>query len=138
MLKISIPLWKKVTRKILSALGFQTREVSITLVTDKTIRELNRQYRGIDSATDVLAFAMQEGEFKEITPDLLGDVIISAETAQRQAEEAGHSLERELGILLIHGLLHLAGYDHITKEEASQMQEKEKELLQDIQSDLAE
>jgi len=117
-------------------LGFQTREVSITFVTDKTIRELNRHYRGIDSATDVLAFAMQEGEFKEITPDLLGDVIISVETAQRQAEERGHSLEQELGILLIHGLLHLAGYDHITDEEAIPMQEKEKELWQHIQPDL--
>jgi len=113
-------------------LGFQTQEVSITLVTDKTIRELNQQYRGIDSATDVLAFAMQEGDFKEITPDLLGDVIISVETAQRQAEEAGHSLQQELGILLIHGLLHLAGYDHMTDEDAELMQEKEKELWQHI------
>jgi len=106
--------------------------VSITFVTDKIIRELNQHYRGIDSATDVLAFAMQEGEFKEITPDLLGDVVISVETAQRQAEEAGHSLERELGILLIHGLLHLAGYDHMTDEDAVHMQAKEKELLQHI------
>lgn len=113
-------------------MGFQTQEVSITLVTDKTIRELNQQYRGIDSATDVLAFAMQEGDFKEITPDLLGDVIISVETAQRQAEEAGHSLQQELGILLIHGLLHLAGYDHMTDEDAELMQEKEKELWQHI------
>lgn len=119
-------------------MGFQTQEVSITLVTDKTIRELNQQYRGIDSATDVLAFAMQEGEFKEITPDLLGDVIISAETAQRQAEEAGHSLQQELGILLIHGLLHLAGYDHMADEEAACMQEKEKELWQHIRPDLTD
>ena len=92
----------------------------------------------MDSATDVLAFAMQEGEFTQITPDLLGDVIISVETAQRQAQEAGHSVKQELGILLIHGLLHLAGYDHMTDEEAIRMQAKEKELLQDIQSDLAD
>ncbi|MEW5801826.1 MAG: rRNA maturation RNase YbeY [bacterium] len=130
-------MWRKVTRKILSALGFQTQEVSITFVTDKIIKELNLHYRGMDSATDVLAFAMQEGEFKEISPDLLGDVVISVETAQRQAAESEHSLEKEVGILLIHGLLHLSGYDHMTDKDAKRMQAKEQELWQYIQPDIS-
>lgn len=81
---------------------------------------------------------MREGEFPEINPDLLGDVIISVETAQRQSIEAGHPLEQETGILLIHGLLHLAGYDHMAEEEAIRMREKEQELWQCIQTELHE
>jgi len=119
-------------------LGLQTQEVSITFVADRKIRELNLQYRGLDSPTDVLAFSMREGEFQEINPHLLGDVVISVETAQRQAIEAGHSLEEEIGILLIHGLLHLVGYDHMAEEDAVHMREKEHELWQQIQSELTD
>lgn len=81
---------------------------------------------------------MREGDFPQINPDLLGDVIISAETAQRQAAEGGHCLEQETGVLLIHGLLHLAGYDHMAEEDATRMREKEQELWQCIQTELHE
>jgi len=100
------------------------------------IHELNRHYRGVDSATDVLAFAMQEGEYGYINPDLLGDVVISIESAQRQAREAGHPLAQELAILLIHGLLHLVGFEHKEKEKARLMEEKSREIWQQIQLDL--
>ena len=112
------------------------QEVSIVIVTDNIIHELNRNYRGVDSVTDVLAFSMQEGEYGYINPDLLGDVVISIESAQRQAREAGHPLAQELAILLIHGLLHLVGFEHKEKEKARLMEEKSREIWQQIQLDL--
>jgi len=117
-------------------LGIPPQEVSIVIATDKMIHELNKHYRGVDSATDVLAFAMQEGEYGYINPDLLGDVVISIESAQRQAREAGHPLAQELAILLIHGLLHLVGFEHKEKEKARLMEEKSREIWQQIQLDL--
>ena len=97
----------------LEALSPQT-EVDITLVDDAAIHELNRTYRGIDRPTDVLSFALDEGEEEpEVDDDeiehLLGDVIISAPTAVRQGEEYGHGLEREMTYLAVHGMLHLLG-----------------------------
>jgi probable rRNA maturation factor len=79
-------------------------ELSVLLTDDNTIRDLNRRYRGVDAPTDVLAFEQEGGA-------LLGDVVISVETAQRQATEQGHSLDREVGLLLAHGVLHLLGWD---------------------------
>ena len=117
-------------------MGIPPQEVSIVIATDKMIHELNKHYRGVDSATDVLAFAMQEGEYGYINPDLLGDVVISIESAQRQAREAGHPLAQELAILLIHGLLHLVGFEHKEKEKARLMEEKSREIWQQIQLDL--
>jgi len=112
------------------------QEVSIVFASDKMIHELNRRYRGVDSATDVLAFSMQEGEYGDINPDLLGDVVISIESAQRQAQEAGHPLAQELAVLLIHGLLHLVGFEHKEKEKARLMEAKSREIWQQIQLDL--
>ncbi len=117
-------------------MGIPPQEVSIVIATDKMIHELNKHYRGVDSATDVLAFAMQEGEYGYINPDLLGDVVISIESAQRQAREGGHPLAQELAILLIHGLLHLVGFEHKEKEKARLMEEKSREIWQQIQLDL--
>jgi probable rRNA maturation factor len=96
-------------------------EVSVLIVNDSRIRELNRQYRGIDSPTDVLAFAMGEGDFVDLHPQLLGDVVISADTARRQAEKAGHSLAEELGLLAVHGTLHLLGYEDETPSGRARM-----------------
>jgi len=112
--------------------------VSILFVTDETICRLNRQYRAIDSATDVLAFSMREGEDADLHPELMGDVVISVETARRQAQEAGHSLERELAILLVHGILHLAGFDHLNPEEAHLMESRSREIWEHIQSEVAD
>jgi len=93
---------------------------------------MNRKYRGIDKPTDVLSFSLQEGAVKSPKVEsikLLGDIIISVETAQRQADILNHSMERELTVLLIHGLLHLTGYDHEEDKDYKIMREKESEIL---------
>jgi len=109
-------------------------EVSIVLADDAYIRELNCQYRGKDMPTDVLSFALNEGEEPEIIDgpeeNLLGDIIISLETAQRQAVDYGHSLERELAFLTIHGFLHLLGYDHEKEEQRQAMRAEEERILE--------
>ena len=112
-------------------------EVDITIVTDEEIHVLNRDYRNVDRATDVLSFALDEdGGEPELVggPEvhLLGDIIISAETAMRQAEEFGHGLEREIVYLAVHGLLHLLGYDHMQEEDKVEMRAKEEEALREI------
>lgn len=108
-------------------------EVSVVLADDDYIHQLNRQYRGKDCSTDVLSFALNEGEEPQIVngPEeiLLGDIIISLETAARQAEEYGHSLERELAYLTTHGILHLLGYDHMTEDEKAEMRQEEEHIL---------
>ncbi|MGI9950807.1 rRNA maturation RNase YbeY [Moorellaceae bacterium AZ2] len=110
-------------------------EVSITLVDDAEIRRLNRTYRGVDSSTDVLSFPLldkQEGE-PEVQGEeeelLLGDIFISLETAERQAAAYGHSLEREVGFLAVHGFLHLLGYNHDTQEGEEAMFCRQEEIL---------
>ena len=107
-------------------------EVSILLTDDAEIRVLNHQYRHIDGPTDVLAFAMREGIGGNLNPQLLGDLVISVPTAQRQSIANGHSLDIELAILSVHGTLHLLGYDHQTPEEAEIMFEKQETLLRSI------
>jgi probable rRNA maturation factor len=105
-------------------------EISLLLTDDEHIRSLNRDYRGIDRATDVLSFAMEEGEHQltnQQTTRLLGDIIISRERAADQAQQYGHSLLREEVFLFVHGLLHLLGYDH----ERSLQEEQEMFSLQE-------
>jgi probable rRNA maturation factor len=97
-------------------------EVEVLLASDKTLRRLNREWRGKDKATDVLSFPAAE----EMAAVYGGDLAVSLETAQRQAEEHGHSLRDEVRILLLHGLLHLAGMDH--EADAGEMAEREAEL----------
>ena len=104
-------------------------EVSILLTDDAEIQVLNHQYRHIDKPTDVLAFAMREGIGGDLNPQLLGDLVISVPTAQRQSITHGHSLDIELAILSVHGTLHLLGYDHQTPEEAEIMFEEQETLL---------
>ena len=107
-------------------------EISVLFTDDKFIRSLNNKYRGIDKPTDVLSFNLQEGALKypEVESDkLLGDIIISVETAQKQADNLNHSMEKELTVLLIHGLLHLTGYDHDKGNDYKIMQGKESEIL---------
>jgi probable rRNA maturation factor len=106
--------------RMLAALRMSEAELSVMLVDDAAIRALNREWRMKDKPTDVLAFAMQEGEGAKV-PGLLGDVVISIETARRQAKEHGRSLIEEVTFLLAHGLLHLLGYDHATDEEERRM-----------------
>jgi rRNA maturation RNase YbeY len=108
-------------------------DLSILLVNDRRIRRLNRRYRHIDRATDVLAFPMQEGVGRGIHPWFLGDVVISLERADKQAREKGHPLKQEVWTLLVHGILHLLGYDHEkSTKEASRMTRKEKSILRKV------
>lgn len=122
-------------------------EVNILLVTKDEIHEINKQQRQIDRPTDVLSFPMIEypapGDFSKIeesddnfNPDtgeaLLGDIILCVEKIKEQAVEYGHSEKREFAFLILHSILHLFGYDHMTQEEASIMEEKQKKILQDM------
>jgi probable rRNA maturation factor len=103
----------------------------VLIVADAEMQRLNARYRGRDRATDVLAFAMREGPWASLHPEVLGDVVISAETALRQANAQHHSLAEELTHLLIHGTLHLLGYDHeISRAEAQRMRAQERALWQ--------
>jgi probable rRNA maturation factor len=114
---------------VLSEMDLEEAELSLVICDDAFIHPLNRDYRAKDRPTDVLSFSQREGDFAFMDDLLLGDVIISLETTIRQAEERGHSTERELTILLVHGILHLLGYDHIEDDEAEVMEAKEKDIL---------
>ena len=118
-----------VSRSVLSYLDLSEAELSILLCDDAMIHPLNRDYRGKDKPTDVLSFAQREGEFAFIDDNVLGDVIVSMDTTIRQAQERNHSTQTELRVLLVHGILHLLGYDHIEDDEAEVMEAKEREIL---------
>lgn len=136
-------LSEKETSHIVELLNFAAKmegieegsEVSLTFVDNEKIREINREYRNKDSATDVISFAMEEmgvGEMMIVgaeMPRVLGDIIISVTRAKEQAEEFGHSFMRELGFLAVHGFLHLLGYDHMTTEDEQEMFSKQKDIL---------
>lgn len=105
-------------------------ELSILLTDDRQIQELNRLWRKKNRPTDVLAFPQRQGPFADPSDPVLGDIVISIQTARAQANERGHSLEQELDLLLIHGILHLLGYEHEKGgKSAGRMRRKEKELL---------
>ena len=112
--------------------GVQGASLSVVLVDDAEMATLNERYRGMAGPTDVLAFAAQEGEaFVQAAdaPQELGDIVISGETAQRQAESLGHDLAAELALLVIHGCLHLLGYDHENRSAQTQFWERQSAIL---------
>jgi len=129
---------RRIVRQVLKVEGVPSPyEVSLVFTDSDTVQRLNRDYRGVDEPTDVLAFYMlpQKGTASSfaLPPDgvtRLGEVIISYPQALAQAKDQGHSLERELALLVIHGILHLLGYDHEKPEEESKMRERERELLE--------
>ncbi len=140
---------ERLARAILSDVRETSAELGILFVGDQRMRGLNRRYRGKDRTTDVLAFAMREArpphgstsspsrvqsrDASRLTPDMLGDVVISVPTAWRQAKEARRSLDEELAWLLVHGILHLCGYDHERSEkEARRMHRRERMILRSI------
>jgi len=131
-----LSLMEKVVAEVLKGKEFPGEpEVSLVLVDDERMAELNRRYRGVEGTTDVLSFPMlEEGWDEPDAPDsgeevLLGDIVISVPRALAQAEMYGHSLERELAFLTVHGLLHLLGYDHQTPEEEAEMRRRQREVL---------
>jgi len=117
----------------LASLELSNAELSILLVDDARIRELNRQYLNRNRPTNVIAFPMKEGEFSILNPQLLGDLVISVDTARRQAPRFGLNHMETVLFLMIHGLLHLVGYEHEgTRKGARKMARKQKELLSRI------
>ena len=129
---------RRIAQTVLKAEGVAPPyEVSLVFTDSETVQQLNRDYRGVDEPTDVLAFCMlsqkEVDDSFALPPDevtRLGEVIISYPQAIEQAREQGHSPERELALLIIHGILHLLGYDHEEPEEEDEMRKREKELLE--------
>ena len=120
---------KKAAERILASLRISGYELSVLLLDNKGIRAVNKKYLNRNRPTNVISFSLTEGEFGNINPHVLGDVVISVEKALEQAETRGTSLEEELTFLLIHGILHLVGYDHEKKgSEREKMRKKEKEV----------
>ena len=116
----------RLVEKTLTYLDLSARsELCVSLVSDGDMRELNRQYRQIDTTTDVLCFPQKN----DVNPDLLGDIVISYQTAVRHSRRLEITVEEELRLLLVHAVLHLLGFDHKKKKEREIMREKEKEVL---------
>ena len=117
--------------------GLKNAEVSITLTNNEHIHELNLRYRGTDRPTDVLSFALNEGEEPEIfdgpAVDVLGDIIISVERTVEQAAEYGHSVQREIAFLTVHGMLHLLGYDHMEEADRIEMRREEEFVMKKLE-----
>jgi len=110
--------------------------INVILTNPENIRKANKEYRNIDKETDVLSFPMfEKNEIQEMlkngndTKDILGDIIISIENGKSQAEEYGHSFEREFSYMVVHGFYHLMGYDHMNEEEKQEMRQKEENVL---------
>lgn len=120
--------------RIFRLLDCADSEISISFTDDEGIKELNKQYLGRDKATNVLSFSLREGEYGDINPLLLGDIVISVDTAQKDALKGRLTFEQEIDFLLIHGILHLSGYNHenTSAEEAAEMERKEKEIFNKI------
>ena len=133
---------KRVVKKCFEVEGLLDSKLimTITLTTPENIRKINKKYRKIDKATDVLSFPMfEKAELDEkiknkdfLYEDVLGDIIISIEKVKEQAEEYGHSFERELSYMVVHGFYHLMGYDHMEEEEKKIMRQKEENVLQKL------
>lgn len=135
---ISYALKMLIRRSVIATLdceGYENDcEISVTLTDNEGIHALNKQYRNIDAPTDVLSFPLVEYENTEEPPideaSMLGDIVISLERAEEQAEEFGHSFEREVSFLTVHSMLHLLGYDHVnSEEEEAEMREHQRTVM---------
>lgn len=129
--------YKLIEKVISEALRYEgvndNTEVSVTIVDNEEIRKINNKFRNIDRATDVLSFPLIDFDNESLPDDgskiYLGDIIISIERAKEQAKEYGHSIDREIGFLTAHSMLHLLGYDHMVPEEEKEMFAKQEEIL---------
>ncbi len=117
---------KATMRTLLNAVGEPESTISVTIVDDEAIREINREHRGKDTATDVLSFPLEPEPFSQ--ERLLGDIVISIDTARRQAADYDAPVQREIYRLLIHGLLHVLGHDHMKSRERNVMEREERRL----------
>lgn len=132
--------YKLIEKVISEALRYEgvndNTEVSVTIVDNEEIRKINNKFRNIDRATDVLSFPLIDFDNESLPDDgskiCLGDIIISIERAKEQAKEYGHSIDREIGFLTAHSMLHLLGYDHMVPEEEKEMFAKQEEILNNL------
>ena len=129
--KINTSRFRRSLKKLLKELDIENHEISVLIVDDEQITKINRDYLNRDRPTNVISFAMTEGFSGNMHPKILGDIVISSETALRDASAAGLQFGDEMEFLLIHGLLHLIGYNHenTTKEETQRMRQREQELF---------
>jgi len=131
-------LIRRCCNAVLVTEGFEGKaEVDVSIVSDEQIRAINAEHRNIDMVTDVLSFPLGENGEYDVDPatgaKMLGDIVISIQRAQKQAEDFGHTLQREVGYLTVHSMLHLLGYDHVNGGlEAARMREKEEEVMLSI------
>lgn len=136
--KISDELMALIRKSIVATLEseeiYEDVEVSLLLIDNKEIKHLNKEYRNVNEATDVLSFPLYDNLEEALDEDYLylGDIVISGEQAVEQAKDYGHSVEREVGYLTVHSVLHLLGYDHIEEADKKVMREKEEEILEKI------
>jgi len=136
--KISDELMALIRQSIVATLEseeiYEDVEVSLLLIDNKEIKHLNNEYRNVNEATDVLSFPMYDDLEEALDEDYLylGDIVISGERAVEQAADYGHSVEREIGYLTVHSVLHLLGYDHMDEEEKKVMREREEMILEKI------
>jgi probable rRNA maturation factor len=129
--KIDLRRIRRVVYKLQRLLGCTERELSLLFVDDEQIRSINLQYLNRNRPTNVISFSLGEGDCGSINPDILGDIVVSVERAARDAASGGLSLDEEVDFLLIHGLLHLLGYQHedVDENEVDKMTRKENELF---------
>jgi len=122
---------RRLFSKIMKYLDCKDKEISLLFVDNNEIREINKRYLNRDYSTNVITFSLTEGEFGNINPKVLGDIVISVETALKDAEEAGIELNDELEFLMIHGMLHLLNYNHenTSVDEVKKMESKEQEVF---------
>lgn len=129
--KVKLKTIKRLGEKVLA--GEKNRQnVNIILVDDKYITRLNREFLDENRSTDVLSFGMKEGKRMNPEPDVLGEVYVSLDRAEKQAKEYSHSFQEEVNLLAVHGLLHLLGYDHRKKDQRDKMRKKEEKYLSSI------
>lgn len=133
--KISPAAIQQTAQAVLNALDCPEGELSIVVVNDRQIADLNRRYLNREGPTNVIAFPMRDGDFSDITPELLGDVVISVETTEKERISAGITFKERFNQLLVHGILHLFGYDHETNEkEALEMEAKSDALMKTLRA----
>lgn len=131
--KVNLQLLDKVICKVSELLNVNNSFVSVVLTDNKHIHEINKTYRNIDRETDVISFAFMDND-ENIKSDItdLGEIYISLEKAHSQAEDYNHSFEREICFLLVHGLLHLLGYDHMNEKDEKEMFGLQDEILSSL------
>ncbi len=129
--KVSHSTLRRVAKCVLGRFGEDRSSLSIVLVDDETIARYNRQYLSHEGPTDVISFPQREGEVASPHQGVLGDVMVSVERAHHQAQEYRHTLEEEVALLVIHGILHLLGWDDQTPQERREMEEEQERLLRE-------